>query len=158
MKKPANKNNKKPGSNLSKYRNQIIEFSGIEVKQAKKSKKSKLEIIKSKLSRKEKRKLERKLKHAKNLAFRSKTEMPNIDTILINTKKGLKKAKKNDETIETKALKKKKSKASKEIAEKVTKNKIKHLIDHNLKFCCFRNLKKSKANSIFNVMMLKFRS
>jgi hypothetical protein len=69
-------------NNLSKYRDEIITFSGVSVKKKGKPKKnSKIDPL-SKLSRKEKRKLERKLKHAKNLAFHKKIEMPKLENLI----------------------------------------------------------------------------
>ena len=74
-------------NNLSKYRDEIITFSGITVKKKGKPKKNaKIDPL-SKLSRKEKRKLERKLKHAKNLAFHKKIEMPKLENLVERKKK-----------------------------------------------------------------------
>lgn len=75
-------------NNLSKYRDEIISFSGISIKKKGKPKKNaKIDPL-SKLSRKEKRKLERKLKHAKNLAFHKKDEMPKLESLIERKKKG----------------------------------------------------------------------
>ena len=108
-------NNRKFSNNLSKYRSEIISFSGINIKNGKKSaKKDPL----SKLSRKEKRKLERKFKHAKNLAFHAQSEMPKLES-LIERKKRSTNLQKDDEKKVVKQEKKEKPKISKEEVEKV---------------------------------------
>jgi hypothetical protein len=114
-------NNRKFSNNLSKYRSEIISFSGINIKNGKKSaKKDPL----SKLSRKEKRKLERKFKHAKNLAFHAQSEMPKLES-LIERKKRSPNLQKDDDKKVVKPEKKEKPKISKEDVEKVRKIKIK---------------------------------
>ena len=71
----------------------------------------------SKLSRKEKRKLERKLKHAKNLAFHNKSEMPKLENLLDKKRKNpvIEKKKEKEEKVEQFE----KKKVSKEEIEKV---------------------------------------
>jgi hypothetical protein len=64
--KPNRENNKKYESNLSRFRNDVLEFTGI---------KAKKKSFNAPVTRKEKRKLERKLKHAKNLAFSKKEKV-----------------------------------------------------------------------------------
>jgi len=78
MRKEIHKGEKKYADKLSRFRNDVRTFSE-QFGGVKKTKKG----FKAPITRKEKRKLERKLKHAKNLAFTKKEKVNTIYIFLL---------------------------------------------------------------------------
>jgi hypothetical protein len=98
------KKTQKPKDNLLKYKNEIIQFSGINVK-------AKSFMKKNELNRKSMRKLERKLKHAKNLAFHTRKTLPKLENLIEKEVGGKRRT--------TKGKSNKKSKKNKKKSEKL---------------------------------------
>ena len=140
---------KKYVDNLSRFRNEVMDLTGI-----KKKKKG----FNAPVTRKEKRKISRKLKHAKNLAFSKKekvklpekkpiidgffnnifisTKAPTLDAFMISSKK-LKKPKKQNDTEEDKMdtaqhVKNKPTKKTKEPKQESKPQSAKELIESRI--------------------------
>jgi hypothetical protein len=107
------KKTQKPKDNLLKYKNEIIQFSGINVK-AKKFQKN------NELNRKSLRKLERKLKHAKNLAFHAKKPVPKLENLIEKEIGG----KRKDDKPKKGKNKNKKKKKVKKLDSEADENKV----------------------------------